>query len=216
MLPEIDGSMTMFKEVRTLEDLKYVHFIVLIFHDADKCRKNNIDCKRMNLTTNRQYWALVTDVAEANDIHTKDAFYVAFKGDDNCMHRLWIPCNLCENGLTAYTFRTPDEEMSLLNYKSAKIADILERTVLKYDEHPRRSEDERFQTILERNADEKYIKELCQEVGLYDPDNHDTLDIQCNHWRPGHQYRVYYNQHGNENGISFDVNIGGQIMGPYL
>lgn len=201
--------MIMFKEVHTLEDLKYVHFVVLIFRDADKCGKCGIDFKRMNLTPNRQYWALVTDVAKANDIHTKDGFYVSFKSDNNCMHNLWIHCDLCENGLTAYTFRTPDEEMLLLDYKSNKIADILERTVLQYDEHPRRSEDERFQTVLEKNADEKYIKELCQKEGLYDPDNHDTLNIQWLHWRSGHQYRVHYTQHGNGNGISFNVNIGG-------
>ena len=200
----------MFKEVRTLEDLKYVHFVVLIFRDGDKCRKCFIDFKRLNLTPNRQYWGLVTDTAEANEIHTKDGFFVSFKSDNNCMYNLWIPCDLCENGLTAYTFRTPDEEMSLLDYKSSKIADILERTVLEYDEHPRRSEDERFQTVLERNADEKYIKKLCQEEGLYDPDNHDTLNIQWLHWRPGHQYRVHYDRHGSGNGISFNVNIGGQ------
>jgi len=204
----------MFKEVHTLEDLKYVHFVVLIFRDADQCGKHYIDLNKQNLTPNKQYWALVTDVREANDIHTKDAFHVAFKSDDNCMHGLWIFCNLCENGLTAYTFRTPDEEMALLNYKADKIADILERTVLKYDEHPRRSEDESLQTILERNADEKYIKELCQEVGLYDPNNHDTLNIEWLHWRPRHQYRVYYSQNGNRNGVSFIVSIGGQILDP--
>ena len=200
----------MFKEVHTLEDLKYVHFVVLIFRDADQCRKYGIDFKRMNLTPNKQYWALVTDVAEANDIHTKDEFCVSFKSDNNCIYNLWIHCDLCEKGLTTYTFRTPDEEMSLLDYKSGKIANILERTVLNYDEHPRRSEDERFQTTLERNTDEKYIEELCQKEGLYDPNNHDTLNIQWLHWRSGHQYRVHYTQHGNGNGVSFNVNIGGQ------
>ena len=205
----------MFKEVHTLEDLKYVHFVVLIFRDTDQCRKYYIDFKGLNITPNKQYWALVTDVNEANAIHTKDGFYVSFKSDNNCMHQLWISCNLCENGLTAYTFRTPDEEMALLNYKADKIADILERTVLKYDDHPRRSEDERFQTILERDADEKYIKEVCQEEGLYDPNNHGTLDIEWLHWRPGHQYRVHYSQNGRtRNGVSFNVNIGGQILDP--
>lgn len=205
----------MFKEVHTLEDLKYVHFVVLIFRDADQCIKYHIDFERMKLSPNKQYWALVTDVKKADEIHTKDGFYVSFKRDDNYMNDLWIPCDLCENGLTAYTFRTPDEEMVLLNYKADKIADILERTVLKYDDHPQRSEDERFQTILERDADEKYIKELCQEEGLYNPDNHDTLKIEWLHWRPGHQYRVYYSQNaGTRNGVSFNVNIGGQILGP--
>ena len=205
----------MFKEVHTLEDLKYVHFVVLIFRDAVQCEKYCIYLDKMKLSTNKQYWALVTDVNKADEIHTKDGFYVSFKGDDNCMHQLWIPCNLCENGLTAYTFRTPDEEVTLLNYKADKIADILERTVLKYDEHPRRSEDERFQTNLERTVDEKYIRELCQEVGLYDPDNHDTLNIEWLHWRPGHQYRVNYNQNEKtRNSVSFNVNIGAQILDP--
>lgn len=204
----------MFNEVHTLEDLKYVHFVVLIFRDADQCKKHCIDLNKQNLTPNKQYWALVTEVNEANEIHTNDAFYVVFKDDGNCMHGLWIFCNLCENGITVYTFRTPDEEMSLLNYKADKITDILERTVLKYDDHPRRSEDERFQTNLERTADEKYIRELCQEEGLYDPDNHDTLNIDWLHWRPGHQYRVHYNQNGRtSNGVSFNVDIGGQILG---
>ena len=203
----------MFKEVHTLEDLKYVHFVVFIFRDADQCEKYCIYLDKMKLSTNKQYWALVTDVNKADEIHTKDGFYVSFKGDDNCMHQLWIPCNLCENGLTAYTFRTPDEEATLLNYKADKIADILERTVLKYDEHPRRSEDERFQTNLERTVDEKYIRELCQEMGLYDPDNRDTLNIEWLHWRPGHQYRVHYSQNGRtRNSVSFNVNIGKQIL----
>jgi hypothetical protein len=202
----------MFKEAHTLEDLKYVHFVVLIFRDADQCIKYHIDFERMKLSPNKQYWALVTDVKKADDVHTKDGFYVSFKRDDNYMNDIWIPCDLCENGLTAYIFRTPDEEMTLLNYKASKIADILERTVLKYDEHPRCSEDERFQTNLERTVDEKYIRELCKEEGLYDPDNRDTLSIEWLHWRPGHQYRVHYNEHGNRNGISFNVNIGAQII----
>ena len=202
----------MFKEVHTLEDLKYVHFVVLIFRDADQCGKYYIDFKRMNLTPDKQYWALITDVSKTDNIHAKDGFFVSFKSDNNHMLNLWIPCLLCENGLTAYTFRTPDEEMSLLNYKANKIADILERTVLKYNDHPRRSEDESFQTILERNADEKYIKELCQEVGLYNPNNHDTLNIEWLQWRPRHQYRVYYSQNGNRNSVSFYVTIGGQIL----
>jgi hypothetical protein len=202
----------MFKEVHTLEDLKYVHFIVLIFRDADQCGKYCIDFKGLHITPNKQYWALIIDVNKTDEIHTKDGFHVSFKSDNNCMRQLWIPCNLCENGLTAYTFRTPDEEATLLNYKASKIADILERTVLKYDEHPRCSEDERFQTNLERAVDEKYIRELCKEEGLYDPDNRDTLSIEWLHWRPGHQYRVHYNEHGNRNGISFNVNIGAQII----
>lgn len=202
----------MSKEVHTLEDLKYVHFVVLIFRDADQCKKYCIDFNKQNLTPNKQYWALVTNAEKANDIHTKDGFYVSFKRDNNYLNDLWIPCELCEKGLTVYTFRTPDEEMALLNYRADKIADILERTVLKYDEHPRHSEDERFQTNLERTADEKYIRELCQEIGLYDPNNHDTLNIEWLHWKPGHQYSVHYNEHRNGNGISFNVNIGAQII----
>lgn len=210
----------MFNEVHTLEDLKYVHFVVLIFRDADQCKKYCIDFKGMDLTPDKQYWALITDVNKADETNpyelhpSEDGFHVSFKSDNNRMLQLWIPCYLCENGLTVYTFRTPDEEMTLLNYKASKITDILERTVLKYDEHPRRSEDESLQTILERNADEKYIKELCQEEGLYNPDNHDTLNIQWLHWRPGHQYCVHYNEHGNRNGISFNVKIGRQILDP--
>lgn len=103
----------MFKEVHTLEDLKYVNFVVLIFRDADQCGKYYIDFDAMKLSPNKQYCALVTDVEKANEIHTKDSFYVVFKGDDNCMHRLWIPCDLCEKGLTVYAFRTPDEEAAL-------------------------------------------------------------------------------------------------------
>lgn len=202
----------MFKEVHTLEDLKYVHFVVLIFRDADQCKKYCIDFKGCNLTPNKQYWALITDVNKADEIHTKDGFNVSFKSDDNNrMLNLWIPCNLCENGLTAYTFRTPDEEMTLLNYKAAKITDILERTVLKYDEHPKRNEDERYQTQLERMADENYIIELCKEQGMVDFNNHDELDIERLYWLEGHQYRITIRWH-NGNQISFDVNIGGQIL----
>ena len=76
----------MFKEVRTLEDLKYVHFVVLIFRDADQCEKYCIYLDKMKLSTNKQYWALVTDVNKADEIHTKDGFYVSFKGDDNCYY----------------------------------------------------------------------------------------------------------------------------------
>lgn len=198
----------MFSEGHKKEDFLYLHFVVILFRSRSAAI-NSLTFRDCDVKLNKQYWSLITNV----DDYGVSAVFV---DDSNQEVHCKIQYHEMKNDtVTVYIFRTPDEEMALLNYKADKIADILERTVLKYDDHPRRSEDERFQTILERSADEKYIRELCQEEGLYNPDNHDTLKIEWLHWKPGHQYRVYYSQNaGTRNGVSFNVNIGGQILGP--
>ena len=154
---------------------------------------------------NKQYWSLITNIDD-------DGISAIFVDDSNQEIHCRIPYREMKDDIvTVYIFRTPDEEMSYTQYKADKISDILERTVLKYDEHPKRNEDERYQTQLERMVDENYIIELCKEQGIVDFENHDELDIERLYWLEGHQYRVTIRWH-NGNQIIFDVNIGGQIL----
>ena len=195
----------MFKEVHTLEDLKFVHFVVLIFRDADQCEKYCIYLDKMKLSTYKQYWALVTDVNTADEIHTKDGFYVDFKGDDNRIHQLWIPCDLCENGLTAYIFRTPDESVSYTGFLVDKVVERLEKFVVPYTKHSEaHDDDDRYQSVQDRNQDIEVIKQVCEEEGLCDLVT-DKVEVEWIHWRKEkHYYRVhiYY-----KSGDSYDFNV---------
>lgn len=104
----------MFEEVHSVNDLRYVHFVVILFRqNSDKLKQFGIYLKNLKLSTNKQYWALVTKVCKKDTIHSKDSFYVTFVNDNNEVINLWIPCELCGKDITVYIFRTPDEELSL-------------------------------------------------------------------------------------------------------
>lgn len=104
----------MFSEVNSVNDLRYVHFVVILFRqNSDKLKQFGIYLKNLKLSTNKQYWALVTKVCKKDTIHSEDSFYVTFVNDNNEVINLWIPCELCGKDITVYIFRTPDEELSL-------------------------------------------------------------------------------------------------------
>lgn len=193
----------MFSEGHKKEDFLCLHFVVILFRSQSAI--NSFTFSGCDVKLNKQYWSLITNVDDYGIL-------AIFVDDSNQEIHCKIPYHeMKDDTVTVYIFRTPDEEMSYTQYRADKISDILERTVLKYDEHPKRNEDERYQTQLEHMADENYIIELCKEQGMVDFKNHDELDIEWLHWLKGHQYRVTIRWH-NGNQISFNVNIGGQIL----
>lgn len=104
----------MFEEVHTINDLRYVHFVVILFKEnSNKLKQAGIYLKNLKLSTNSQYWALITKICKKDTSYLEDSFYVTFVNDNNEVINLWIPCELCGKAITVYIFRTPDEELSL-------------------------------------------------------------------------------------------------------
>lgn len=197
----------------TIEDFKFLHFAVIIFRfKTDACKNQYIIPEKGRLSANKQYWALITQVCEPDEIHTKPAIYVAFIGDDNRQHDLWIPIELFnDRDITIYPFRTPDEKISYTGFLADKVVERLENFVVPYTKHPNAIDDYRYQSAQDRNQDIEVIKQVCGEEGLCDLAM-DKVESEWIHWRKEkHYYRVHiYYKSGDR--YDFNVYVGKNVI----
>lgn len=172
------------------------HYCVLIFRH-DFFRKNSkYSSEIKSISVNKQYWAVFRE--DFGDMIT-----ATFNDDTNNLKTLYIPYSDISTDtdteaklVTAYVFRTPDEELS---YRRSLIWCVQDKAKLANMQYV--SED------TEVSEDKAYIKNLCSCYKVY-YEGLDRLEIQTAPWLGKHNYEVTLTEHnGDEN--RFSVQVGG-------